>query len=147
MLNRKINIQRNSKPRIMELPSRPKPYEAKGLPFDHVSTKLIPEKIIWDWTIYVAQSSESSLFNYGFQNILYLDLFGRTTSVTLGWFSCHNRFWFARGMGENRMELNDLCSTEFWKLTDHGFQNILYLDLFGRMTSVTLRWLSCRKIL
>ena len=33
--------------------------------------------------IYVVQSSERLLFNYGFQSILYLDLFGRMTSLTL----------------------------------------------------------------
>ena len=47
----------------------------------------------------VVQSSESSLFNYGFQNILYLDLFGRTTSLTLRCFSCRNGFCFTKQNG------------------------------------------------
>ena len=37
MLNDKRKIQGDSKPRLMELPARPKPCEAQGLPFDHVS--------------------------------------------------------------------------------------------------------------
>ena len=37
MLKGKRKIQGDSKPGIMELPARPKPYEVKGLPFDHVS--------------------------------------------------------------------------------------------------------------
>ena len=35
MVKGKIKIQGDSKPGLMELPARPKPYEAKGLPFNH----------------------------------------------------------------------------------------------------------------
>ena len=49
--------------------------------------------------IYVVQSSKSLLFNYGFQNILYLDLFGRTASFTLKRFSYRKRFWFTKHNG------------------------------------------------
>ena len=40
---KKRNIrQGDSKPGLMELRACPRPYEGKGLPFDHVSSKFIP---------------------------------------------------------------------------------------------------------
>ena len=44
MLNGKRKIQGDSEPELMELPARPKPCEAKGLPFDHVSRNSFGRK-------------------------------------------------------------------------------------------------------
>ena len=44
MLKGKRNIHGDSKPELMELPAHPKPCEAKGLPFDHVSSNSFGRK-------------------------------------------------------------------------------------------------------
>ena len=47
----KVNVKRkkkdtgDSKPRLMELPAHPKPCEAKGIPFDHVSSNSFWRKM------------------------------------------------------------------------------------------------------
>ena len=57
MLKGKRKIQGDSKPGLMELPAHPKPHEAKGLPFDHVSSNSFQRK---SYGIeYAAHSSES----------------------------------------------------------------------------------------
>ena len=37
-IDRNLDSWSYQKPRLMELPARPKPYEVKGLPFHHVSS-------------------------------------------------------------------------------------------------------------
>ena len=56
-IDRNLDSWSYQKPRLMELPARPKPCEANGLPFHHVSNNSFRRK---SYGIeYVAHSSES----------------------------------------------------------------------------------------